>query len=370
MTASRASGVQPGGARAAAALPRVREDPLAALPEAPPFRAGSNGFSGGRGGPQPRPSQGAPRDPRPGRRSSVASAWPALSPAVCECPARCAPCWPRSARSPPARGEVSALARAEKGVAAGGARAPRAPWDPRRRGGRVCHCPGDGPRRPPPPYGPESPTPWRPWLLTAADAERSATRSSVSLPQEAGNCLEPQARVVLLLPLLNASQCLGHWADDRTRKRGCSKTIKVFTQALKLVLVLKMLEPGGDHRMLRSKGAFGFQHPVRLYLPISKRQEYLQSSGEKVLASFPVQATIHFYNDASDSEDGEQEDGAQAPRLQSQEAQGPPEHGAGAQGRGQPGNGGARSGGSSGHFGGVRPHHRQPPGAGECSSAQ
>ncbi|MXQ83228.1 hypothetical protein E5288_WYG018880 [Bos mutus] len=47
---------------------------------------------------------------------------------------------------------------------------------------------------------------------------------------------------------------------------------------------------------------------VRLYLPISKRQEYLQSSGEKVLASFPVQATIHFYNDESESEEELEED--------------------------------------------------------------
>lgn len=45
----------------------------------------------------------------------------------------------------------------------------------------------------------------------------------------------------------------------------------------------------------------------RLYLPLSKRQEYLQSSGEKVLASFPVQATIHFYNDESEEEEEEEE---------------------------------------------------------------
>ncbi|XP_055975611.1 protein ripply3 [Sorex fumeus] len=101
-----------------------------------------------------------------------------------------------------------------------------------------CHYPGDAardPPTPPPPRGPESPAPWRPWILTPQDAERGS----------AG----------------------------------------------------RQLEPGGDQRTWGSPGAFGFQHPVRLYLPISKRQEYLQSSGEKVLASFPVQATIHFYND-------------------------------------------------------------------------
>uniref|UniRef100_A0A8D1GA87 Protein ripply3 n=1 Tax=Sus scrofa TaxID=9823 RepID=A0A8D1GA87_PIG len=57
-----------------------------------------------------------------------------------------------------------------------------------------------------------------------------------------------------------------------------------------------------------------------LYLPISKRQEYLQSSGEKVLASFPVQATIHFYDDASESEE-EQEEETQPSDLQDQEAE-------------------------------------------------
>lgn len=60
---------------------------------------------------------------------------------------------------------------------------------------------------------------------------------------------------------------------------------------------------------------------IRLYLPLSKRQEYLQSSGEKVLASFPVQATIHFYNDESESDsEEEQEEEAQPKCLQSQEA--------------------------------------------------
>lgn len=41
---------------------------------------------------------------------------------------------------------------------------------------------------------------------------------------------------------------------------------------------------------------------LRLYLPKSKSQEFLASIGEKVLATFPVQATIHFYNDESESE--------------------------------------------------------------------
>ncbi|TRZ08917.1 hypothetical protein HGM15179_018191 [Zosterops borbonicus] len=58
----------------------------------------------------------------------------------------------------------------------------------------------------------------------------------------------------------------------------------------------------------RPKGALGFQHPVRLYLPKSKSQEFLANVGEKVLASFPVQATIHFYNDEAESEEEEEEE--------------------------------------------------------------
>ncbi|KAK6486115.1 protein ripply3-like [Huso huso] len=58
----------------------------------------------------------------------------------------------------------------------------------------------------------------------------------------------------------------------------------------------------------RTRGAVGFQHPVRLYMPKSKSHDYLHSMGEKVLASFPVQATIHFYNDDSDSEEEEEEE--------------------------------------------------------------
>ncbi|NP_001120477.1 protein ripply3 [Xenopus tropicalis] len=67
-------------------------------------------------------------------------------------------------------------------------------------------------------------------------------------------------------------------------------------------------EADGDHRNTGPKGALGFQHPVRLYMPKSKTSEYLQHMGKKVLANFPVQATIHFYNDDSDSEEEEEDD--------------------------------------------------------------
>lgn len=141
--------------------------------------------------------------------------------------------------------------------------------------GSFCHCPGDDPGRPPLPRGPESSDPalWRPWVPPPGDAELTRT----------------------------VSRC----------------------------------EPWGSQQTSGSKGAFGFQHPVRLYLPFSKRQEYLQSSGEKVLASFPVQATIHFYNDESESDsEEEQEDEAQPKCLQSQEAAG---QGSGPGGKGRVG---------------------------------
>ncbi|TKC46407.1 hypothetical protein EI555_005957 [Monodon monoceros] len=88
---------------------------------------------------------------------------------------------------------------------------------------------------------------------------------------------------------------------------------------------------------------------VRLYLPISKRQEYLQSSGEKVLASFPVQATIHFYNDESNS-DEEHDQEVQPSDLQHQEAQ----DGPGGKGRDRLTNPGWHPGGCGG-LGGKGP---------------
>ncbi|XP_069802037.1 protein ripply3 isoform X2 [Dendropsophus ebraccatus] len=63
-----------------------------------------------------------------------------------------------------------------------------------------------------------------------------------------------------------------------------------------------------DNGNTGKKGSLGFQHPVRLYMPKSKTEEYLQHMGKKVLASFPVQATIHFYNDDSDSQEEEEDD--------------------------------------------------------------
>ncbi|NXU77370.1 RIPP1 protein, partial [Oreotrochilus melanogaster] len=49
-----------------------------------------------------------------------------------------------------------------------------------------------------------------------------------------------------------------------------------------------------------------FHHPVRLLWPKSKSFDYLYSVGEKLLESFPVQATLCLYDD-SDSEEEEEE---------------------------------------------------------------
>lgn len=179
--------------------------------------------------------------------------------------------------------------------------------------GRVCHCPGNDSRRPSSPRRPESssPTPWRPWTLTPGDAELTRTGS--------------------------------------------------------------LCETGEKQQTLRSNGAFGFQHPVRLYLPISKRQEYLQSSGEKVLASFPVQATIHFYNDESELDSDEEELGEESEtyHLQCQESEGRQENGPGAQGRGELVN---PTRGRDGLMGGLHGEgqlpHGDSPGGSECLSSK
>ncbi|XP_066507702.1 protein ripply3 [Hoplias malabaricus] len=61
-------------------------------------------------------------------------------------------------------------------------------------------------------------------------------------------------------------------------------------------------------RRQASKDMEGFHHPVRLFLPKSKTQQYLSHLGKKVLASFPVQATLHFYNDDSSSDEEEEKE--------------------------------------------------------------
>lgn len=43
-------------------------------------------------------------------------------------------------------------------------------------------------------------------------------------------------------------------------------------------------------------------------MPKSKIEDYLSHLGRKVLASFPVQATLHFYNDDSSSEEEDEDE--------------------------------------------------------------
>ncbi|XP_059822208.1 protein ripply3 [Hypanus sabinus] len=74
--------------------------------------------------------------------------------------------------------------------------------------------------------------------------------------------------------------------------------------------------PGGSE----SGQSLGFKHPVRLYLPRSKADHYLHLMGEKVLASFPVQATMHFYNDDSDTEEEEEQEEFLSLDLESEDA--------------------------------------------------
>ncbi|KAI1241449.1 hypothetical protein IHE44_0004922 [Lamprotornis superbus] len=66
----------------------------------------------------------------------------------------------------------------------------------------------------------------------------------------------------------------------------------------------KSMEGAGGSRSRRSRQLPG-EHLARLYLPKSRSQKFLANIGQKVLASFPVQATIHFYNDDAESEEEE-----------------------------------------------------------------
>ncbi|XP_012495525.1 PREDICTED: protein ripply3 [Propithecus coquereli] len=195
--------------------------------------------------------------------------------------------------------------------------------------GSICRCPEDGPRRPLPPRGP--------------DSNFLVDRLPFTLEEES---------------------CPWIWAGGEWVFRGgCAHRTRVSAA--------RQPEPGGAQQTFGSKGAFGFQHPVRLYLPASKRQEYLQRSGEKVLASFPVQATIHFYNDesdGSDSEDEEQEEETLPCHPPCQELEGLEENSQGGKSRDWPLHQGWPSGGRGGLCGKGQLPHGDPPGDCECSS--
>ncbi|XP_073686274.1 protein ripply3 [Garra rufa] len=63
----------------------------------------------------------------------------------------------------------------------------------------------------------------------------------------------------------------------------------------------------GGLRRVQASGDV-FHHPARLFLPRSRMQEYLSHLGRTVLSSFPVQATLHFYNDEDSSSEEEDDD--------------------------------------------------------------
>lgn len=82
-----------------------------------------------------------------------------------------------------------------------------------------------------------------------------------------------------------------------------------------------------------------------------------------MLASFPVQATIHFYNDESDPEEAEPEEEGQPSGRQCQDGEGPEENGPGGKCHA-----GQRPGGGLGAKG-LLPDDDFPGGA-QCSSSQ
>ncbi|XP_010578713.1 PREDICTED: protein ripply3 [Haliaeetus leucocephalus] len=108
------------------------------------------------------------------------------------------------------------------------------------------------------------------------------------------------------LPLRAAVGHICHRSQD-TRSPALWRPWMLTARDSEMTENRQMSELDGQLMNFRSKGALGFQHPVRLYLPKSKSQKFLNNIGEKVLASFPVQATIHFYNDDADSEEDEEE---------------------------------------------------------------
>ncbi|GAA6096471.1 uncharacterized protein LOC113120182 [Tachysurus ichikawai] len=73
-------------------------------------------------------------------------------------------------------------------------------------------------------------------------------------------------------------------------------------QYVQLIMELESSEPPYNFIYVHEAG-FNLSKSRRLFMPRSKIHEYLSHLGKKVLASFPVQATLHFYNDDSSSEE-------------------------------------------------------------------
>ncbi|XP_052443347.1 protein ripply3 [Carassius gibelio] len=97
-------------------------------------------------------------------------------------------------------------------------------------------------------------------------------------------------------------------SSDADRMLGCPVIWRPWDRSTREIQLNKVVS-GGLRRVQTSEDVF--QHPVRLFLPRSRMQEYLSRLGRTVLDSFPVQATLHFYND-EDSSSEEDEDEADA----------------------------------------------------------
>ncbi|XP_018948029.1 protein ripply3-like [Cyprinus carpio] len=95
-------------------------------------------------------------------------------------------------------------------------------------------------------------------------------------------------------------------SSDADQMLGCPVIWRPWDLSTREMQLNKVVS-GGLRRVQTSGDVF--HHPVRLFLPRSRMQEYLSHLGRTVLASFPVQATLHFYND-EDSSSEEEEDEA------------------------------------------------------------
>lgn len=82
------------------------------------------------------------------------------------------------------------------------------------------------------------------------------------------------------------------WGPSPAWSRTAWRPMILTPADAELTRIGSRFKPWGDQDTFGLKGVFRLQHPVRLYFPFLKCQEYLQCSGEKVLVSFPVQAMI------------------------------------------------------------------------------
>ncbi|XP_060703158.1 protein ripply1-like [Hemiscyllium ocellatum] len=109
---------------------------------------------------------------------------------------------------------------------------------------------------------------WRPWLVTPKDIAREQQKQMITC-KESGIYSSP--KILTFLSQLNVSE------SERTQ------------------------------RTLSGDKVPAFRHPVKLLWPKSKQFDYLYEDAAHLLANFPVQATISFYQE-SDSESENEDD--------------------------------------------------------------